>query len=203
MYQTEDKTVQINGSPIHTIRAGDHTGSTVLFLHGKAFQAETWKELGTLEAVLRAGFSIIALDLPGFGKSPESPLTPEQVIGGVMDEAGLKKIVLAGPSMGGKIAMEFCLDNPEKIAGLVLLGAVGVEENRDRLPQLPAETLILWGENDQISDPKNGALLEQSIPGSKRIIFKDAKHPCYLEQPKLWHESLLNFVHTLTGQHDR
>jgi abhydrolase domain-containing protein 14 len=99
--------------------------------------------------------------------------------------------------MSGKIGIEYSLNNPEKIAGLVLIGAVGVEENSDQLNKLPAKSLIIWGENDQISDPANGRLLNKKIKGSRLIVFQDAKHPCYLEQPELWHQQLLNFVKTV------
>jgi len=63
--------------------------------------------------------------------------------------------------------------------------------------ELPSATLIVWGKNDQISDPANGSLLHESVPGSKLVIFKGAKHPCYLEQPELWHETLLKFAQTV------
>ncbi len=194
MHPIHTKTIQIDSCDIHILQGGENPKTTLLFLHGKAFQAETWKELGTLQAVLDEGFSVLALDLPGFGKSPEASLTPERVINGVMEASGCEKIILIGPSMGGKIAMEFTLNHLEMVEGLVLIGTVGIEENRNHLAQLPSATLIVWGENDQISDPENGVLLEQSIAGSKRVVFNGAKHPCYLEQPDHWHQTLLSFV---------
>ncbi|MCF8055870.1 MAG: alpha/beta hydrolase [Desulfocapsa sp.] len=189
--------IDIDGTPINTLQAGEFAGPTLLFLHGKAFQAKTWLDLGTLQAAVDAGYSILALDLPGFGKSPEATVAPEQVINELMQSAGIEKAIVVGPSMGGKIALEFSLDNPEKIAGLVLIGAVGVEENRDRLSQLPPSSLIVWGEKDHISDPANGVLLHESIPGATLVVFEGAKHPCYLEQPELWHKTLLNFAQTV------
>jgi len=51
--------------------------------------------------------------------------------------------------------------------------------------------------NDQISDPANGILLKEKIAGSTLITIKGAKYPCYLEQPELWHKTLLNFAHTV------
>ena len=197
MQSMKNVSIEIESNPINTLQCGDYSRPTLLFLHGKAFQAETWLNLGTLEAAVDAGFSILALDLPGFGKSPEAGLAPDQVINGVMHSVGLEKALVVGPSMGGKVALEFSLSYPEKIAGLVLIGAVGVEENRDRLHRLPSSSLIVWGEKDTISDPANGDLLHNSIPGSKLVVFKDAQHPCYLEQPELWHKTLLDFAQTV------
>ena len=200
MHQIETNTIIVDGSPINTLRAGNFSDTPFLFLHGKAFQAETWQELGTLEAVIDAGFSTLALDLPGFGKSPEATIEPEIVINQVMKAVGIERAVIVGPSMGGKIALEFSLSNPDKVAGLVLIGAVGVKENRDRLKELPSGSLIVWGENDQISDPENGKLLNREIPDSRLVIFQEAKHPCYLEQPEFWHETLIDFANTVVRQ---
>jgi abhydrolase domain-containing protein 14 len=199
MQSIKNEIITVNGFPINTLQAGDFTTTPLLFLHGKAFQAETWKELGTLEAGINGGFSLVALDLPGFGKSPEAELVPAKVINGVMKALDMERAIVIGPSMGGKIAIEFTLENPEKVAGLVLIGAVGVQENRDHLKELPAKTLIVWGENDQISDPANGTVLNKEVSGSQLVIFKGAKHPCYLEQPELWHNTLLNFVKTVAN----
>jgi abhydrolase domain-containing protein 14 len=199
MQTMENNTIDIDGCPINFLQAGDFSTTPLLFLHGKAFQAETWQELGTLQAAIDAGFSVLALDLPGFGKSPGADIAPEKVIKAVMQAATVENVILIGPSMGGKIALEFSLNNPENVAALVLIGAVGVEENRDLLHKLPARSLIIWGENDQISDPGNGLLLNKEIAGSELVVFQGAKHPCYLEQPELWHTTLLQFAKSLTN----
>ncbi len=199
MTTIRNATIAVDGCSINILQSGKTTANSLVFLHGKAFQAATWQELGTLDAVAAAGLSFVALDLPGFGKSPEAEITPEKVINGVLETMDIKDAILVGPSMGGKIAIEYTLDNQNKVVGLVLIGAVGVTENQERLKNLPAQTLILWGENDQISDPANGELLKSEIAGSKLVIFAGAKHPCYLEQPDLWHRSLVDFTKAVTG----
>ena len=200
MHLIKTNTVIVDGSPINTLQAGNFSNTPLLFLHGKVFQAKTWQELGTLEAVIDAGFSALALDLPGFGKSPEAAIEPQNVITQVMKATEIERAVIVGPSMGGKIALEFALSNPDKVAGLVLIGAVGVKENQDRLKKLPSGSLIIWGENDQISDPENGRLLNREISNSKLVVFQNAKHPCYLEQPEFWHETLIDFANTVARQ---
>lgn len=195
----QNKTIDINGCSINLLIAGDFSSPPLLFLHGKAFQAETWQELGTLQTAIDAGFSILALDLPGFGKSPQADTSSEVVINTVMQDENVEKAIIVGPSMSGKIGLEYSLKYPHKVAGLVLIGSVGVEENRAQLHNLPSNTLILWGENDQISDPANGRLLKEKIEGSKLVVFQGATHPCYLEQPELWHQTLLNFATTVVS----
>lgn len=197
MRHIKSQTIPVNGCAVNTLQGGNPANPTMLFLHGKAFQAETWQELGTLQIAIDAGFSILAIDLPGFGKTAEANIAPAVVINEVMAAADVKEAILIGPSMGGKIAIEFSLENPNKIIALVLIGAVGVQENKNQLHNLPESTLIVWGENDQISPPDNGTLLNESLAESKLVIFKGAKHPCYLEQPELWHQTLLNFAKTI------
>ena len=195
----QNSTITIDGCSINILQSKVPATTSLVFLHGKAFQAATWQELGTLDAVSTAGIPFVALDLPGFGKSPEAEIIPGKVINGILESLDIKKAILVGPSMGGKHAIEYTLENQDKVAGLVLVGSVGVTENRERLQDLPAKTLILWGENDQISDPANGVLLKSEIAGSELVVFAGANHPCYLEQPELWHKSLVDFVKTVTG----
>ena len=200
MQPIQNKTISIADSPINVLMGGDFSTTPLLFLHGKAFQAETWQELGTLQTAIDAGFSILALDLPGFGQSPEADISPETVINEVMKASGIKSVILIGPSMSGKIAIEYTVANPKKVAALVLVGSVGVEENQNNLHKLPSQSLIIWGENDQISAPANGRVLNEEISGSELIVFKGAKHPCYLEQPELWHNTLIAFAKKVTDQ---
>ena len=195
----QNHSITVDNCPINILQSKKLDGVPLLLLHGKAFQAETWQELGTLDALAAAGLSFVALDLPGFGKSPAAEVSPEEVIDQVLQTMNISSVILTGPSMGGKIAIEYTLRHREKVAGLVLIGAVGVAENRARLKELPEKTLILWGENDQISDPENGKLLNKEVSGSELVVFAGARHPCYLEQPELWHKSLVEFAKTISG----
>ncbi len=195
----QNRSITVDNCPINILQSKELDTTPILLLHGKAFQAATWQELGTLDALATAGFSFVALDLPGFGKSPAAKIGPEKVINQVLQSLDISRVILTGPSMGGKIAIEYTLQHREKIAGLVLIGAVGVTENQARLKELPAKTLILWGEDDQISNPENGKLLNKEVSGSELMVFQGAKHPCYLEQPELWHKSLIEFAKTING----
>jgi abhydrolase domain-containing protein 14 len=96
--------------------------------------------------------------------------------------------------MGGRIALEFALNHPGILGGLVLVGAVGVEENRDRLADLSIPVLIIWGSEDQISPLANSDILLESINGAERVIIDGAPHPCYLDQPDTWHAAVLDFL---------
>jgi len=184
---------------IHFISAGSPDDTTVVLLHGMKFQAATWKELGTLEHIAKAGFHAIAMDMPGFGLSPTCSAEQDKILDTFLQEIEQKKIILIGPSMGGRIALEFTINHPERISALVLVGAVGVEENRNNLSSIDIPTLLIWGSEDQISPLTNCEILLSSISGSKKIIIEGAPHPCYLDNPDTWHTELIHFLNSLTN----
>jgi abhydrolase domain-containing protein 14 len=189
-----EKTIDLAGCLIHALECGPPEGQAVVLLHGMKFQAQTWHELGTLAALADMGLHVLAVDMPGFGKSGASTLTPDAVLSRLCQQEGLSRIVLIGPSMGGRIAMEFAIAHPEKIRGLVVVGAVGVEENRAGLSRITAPVLIVWGEDDQVSPVSNSDILLTELSNARREIFPQAPHPCYLGQPDRWHENLKTFI---------
>ena len=186
--------IDCGGHPIHTLQAGPDSGPMVLLLHGKMFKAATWQETGTLIKLAEAGYRAVALDLPGYGQSPFADIEPADVIKTAINTFSKARAILLGPSMGGRVALEFTLDNPDKVSGLILVGAVGVEENKNRLKELSLPCLGIWGGEDSISPPANGRLIQQEIKNSELVIIPGAPHPCYLDQPDEWHRILLGFL---------
>ncbi len=182
---------------IHYLETGETDGIDIVLLHGMKFKAQTWKDLGTLDVLADAGFHSLAVDLPGFGDSVTCESSPDQVLVDFLAAKKLSKPVLIGPSMGGRVALEFCLDHPDLVGGLVLIGAIGVEENKGRLPRIEIPTLIVWGGKDAISPIDNACLLHEKIVGSRSFVIDGAPHPCYLEQPEIWHQKLVIFLESL------
>ena len=182
------------GHSIHTLQGGPDVGPLVLLLHGKMFKAATWQETGTLTKLADAGYRAVALDLPGFGKSPAGDIEPVEVIKAVISQAAPNGAILLGPSMGGRIALEFTLANQDLVNGLILVGAVGVQENKERLKDISLPCLAIWGEEDSISPLANGHLLQQGIKDAELTVIQGASHPCYLDQPDEWHRILLKFL---------
>ncbi len=191
------KTIPVQGCTLHYLEAGGPGGRDVVLLHGMKFNAATWRDLGTLDRLAGAGYHAVALDMPGFGESPACDLAAGDVLAGAIGGLGLERPVLVGPSMGGRIALEFVLDHPGLAGGLVLVGAVGVEENRDRLAEIDLPTLIVWGGEDAISPIANSDILASAIGGSRKVVIDGAPHPCYLEKPDTWHTALIDFLDNL------
>jgi pimeloyl-ACP methyl ester carboxylesterase len=86
---------------------------------------------------LERSFDILAVDLPGFGKSPPLPAgtesTPEALADAVeaaMDEAGFERAHLAGNSLGGWIALE--LARRGRALTVVAISPAGLQHGRER-----------------------------------------------------------------------
>lgn len=112
----------------HTIyyrvsRPAEETGAPPLVLvHGAGGTHMHWPgELRRLPGVV-----VYALDLPGHGQSPGPGCTTiEDYAQAVLDWAqalDLGRFVVAGHSMGGAIAQMAALRQPERLAGLILVG---------------------------------------------------------------------------------
>lgn len=105
-------------------------GATVLYLHG---YSGTGYEMQFLKSELGPDMRIIAPDLPGLGFSGKPSVDYNlsyflNFVRGFVDELALETFVLAGHSMGGKIASVYAaLDGPDHLEGLILLAPYGLE----------------------------------------------------------------------------
>ena len=194
MLTITEKEIRLEKGTVHCLTGGNRGMRDILLLHGMKFNTETWRDLRTLHELGEAGFHAVALDLPGFGKSPATEMDNVSVLRAFIQAEQLDRPILLGPSMGGKVALEFALAHPKLVGGLILVGAVGIAENQDRLSQLEMPTLVIWGGNDTVSPLADGELLADKIANAKLVVIDNASHPCYLDQPDRWHAELLTFL---------
>jgi 2-succinyl-6-hydroxy-2,4-cyclohexadiene-1-carboxylate synthase len=101
------------------------SGEAVLFLHGFTGSGQDW--INQMKAVQNS-YQGITLDFRGHGKS-EAPaeekdysiyLNGEDVYQ-LLNHLGINRCCLVGHSMGGFTALQFTLDHPELVRGLVLV----------------------------------------------------------------------------------
>jgi Predicted hydrolases or acyltransferases (alpha/beta hydrolase superfamily) len=197
MPEVTEKTIDCGGWRLHCLACGDPEGVAVVLLHGMKFQAATWQELGTLAVLADLGLRVLAVDMPGFGKSPACAVQPVEALTRFLDRQEVSRAILIGPSMGGRIALEFAIAHPGRVAGLIVIGAVGVEENKAYLAAITSPSLVIWGGEDQVSPLVNSDILLAGLQNVRREIYPEAPHPCYLAQPERWHASLRTFFTTL------
>jgi len=99
----------------------------LLFIHGLGGCWQNWLEQ---LPVLGPRFGGIAFDLPGFGDSPllagETSIAAfVEVTRALIERLGLERVHLVGNSMGGLIACEVALAEPERVKALTLISPAG------------------------------------------------------------------------------
>jgi len=105
-------------------------GLPVVLLHGSPGSR---RDLGRVAAGLRPRHRTILPDLPGFGDSERD--VPDYSIRAharyvlqLLDELGIERFHVVGFSMGGGVALNLAELAPERVASVVLLSAIGVQE---------------------------------------------------------------------------
>jgi pimeloyl-ACP methyl ester carboxylesterase len=127
------------GTRLHYERAGK--GQPVLLLHGIADSTRAWRHV---MAPLAAEYDVIALDLPGCGRSdkPETDYSLGAQAAAVrffLDALSLDLVTVVGHSLGGGVAMTFSYHYPERVGRLALVASGGL--GRDLHPMFKAATL--------------------------------------------------------------
>jgi len=189
--------VAFRGQRIHMLTAGPGDGRSVLLLHGAKFHSGTWEKLGTLDLLARAGYRALALDLPGFGKSPRWQPDRATFLAELLPLLEIGRPVIVSPSMSGTLVFPLILEHPERVAGFVPVAPAGTLRYAPRLQNSPVPTLIFWGENDGLFPVSQAKTLAASFAQAKVVILPGARHPAYLDQPERFHEALLEFLSDL------
>lgn len=118
----------VDGVRVHYQEAGDENAPAMILIHGFISSTMVWNEV--FLPLAKAGFRVIALDLPGYGyseKPRDGAYTIEaqaRVVAGLMDRLEVKQAIVVGASYGGAIAATVALDFPERVNRLILVGAV-------------------------------------------------------------------------------
>jgi pimeloyl-ACP methyl ester carboxylesterase len=129
-WDRELKRVEVDGMPVNYVDVGGGEAAPVLLVHGLGGQWQNW-----LENIPRLARDrrVVAMDLPGFGLTPE----PEdddwisipaygRFVNAFADAVGLGQVHLVGNSMGGFVAAEVAIQFPERVERLVLVSAAGI-----------------------------------------------------------------------------
>jgi len=186
--------IEAGGAKLHALMAGAGDAPALLLLHGAAFNAETWRKLGTLTRLAEAGFTAIALDLPGHGASPPAAVDPTALLIEAIAALAILPPILVAPSMSGRFAFPLILHHPRSVAGFVAVAPVGVNEHIRQLPEVKLPTLILWGDQDRLMPVAEAERLHRLIAESRLVILAGARHPCYLDRPAEFHAALIDFA---------
>jgi pimeloyl-ACP methyl ester carboxylesterase len=159
------------------------TGEPLLLLHGSE-PGESWRVWEPLFG-LADSRRLVAPDLLGYGGSTHPEETPDHRVQARMlkdfaEKLGLGRFGVVGGGWGGEVGLEFALEWPESVSALVLIASAYDKEQLPRLGKLRKPTLIIYAEDDMVTQLKAGYLLRDAI-GTSRLEVLDtvARDPRY------------------------
>ncbi|NNC98708.1 MAG: alpha/beta hydrolase, partial [Gammaproteobacteria bacterium] len=135
------------GGYIHYRDQGLTSGPALLLVHGANSSLHTWEEL---VAILSGKYRLISFDQHGHGltgpraDADYSAAARIDAAIRVLDEVGVHQAIWVGNSMGGWVSWRAGLAVPERVSGLVLIDASGVQNQQELKPYLGARLAQSW-----------------------------------------------------------
>lgn len=121
-----------DGLRLHYLDIGE--GEPVVFIHGSGPGASGHSNFKQNHPVFASfGYRVIVPDLPGYGASdkPETVYSLDffvTALSGLLDALDIQRCVLVGNSLGGAIALQLALNEPQRVSRLVLMAPGGLME---------------------------------------------------------------------------
>lgn len=134
----EDDRIDVAGRSARILRAHGEGDDPQLLVHGLGGSAPTWVEI--ISPLAQRG-PVVAVDLPGFGRSPALDGDQLSVRGyrdfvlRTADALGWDRFTLHGNSMGGLVSTHLAARYPDRVSALVLVSPA-------LPPKVPAQLLL-------------------------------------------------------------
>ena len=168
--------VHANGIEIFYEETG--TGDPLLLIAGFACDHTNWSRMIPM---LASRHRVIVFDNRGVGQTSatNTPYSIRQMAedaAGLLDAIGLNRVHVAGHSMGGQIAQELALAQPERVRTLALLATCAKMDERGKA------VIESWGELPRLVDAATGLRLSfpwiytsrfYATPGAIERAIKD------------------------------
>jgi pimeloyl-ACP methyl ester carboxylesterase len=179
--------------------AFDLAKPTLVFVHGAGMDHTVWTLFSRYFA--RHGHNVVAVDLPGHGRSDGSPLASVEALANwvvaLLDEMNIDQATIAGHSMGALVTLEAAGLAPARIRSIALLGfsypmQVGppLLEAARRNEHAAIDMLMIWG-HDYLAQIGGNALPGLGIiTPIQRLVERAAPDVLYTD---------LNACDTYTG----
>ena len=136
--------LMVQQQPVFVQDSGPREAPVMLLLHGFGASLQAWDGWApALEKNLR----VLRIDIPGFGLSGPavnqdySDAADVARITALLDQLGVQQVIMAGHSMGGRIAWNLAASHPERVSQLVLLAPDGFPDpnaKSDKTYEVPA-----------------------------------------------------------------
>src|SRR6266480_2134629 len=179
--QVEEKVVELGEYKVNVASSG--SGPSIVMLHGED-KRPSWKDWEGF-MVLAKSHSVVVPDLVGFGRSSRPSETPDykaqaRIVHELLEVMKVDKATLAGYSWGGQVALEVAINWPEEIESLILVASTYDKSQLSKLSKVRKPSLIIWAEDDLVTQLKAGYLLRDAIRTSRLEVLppvaKDPRH---------------------------
>ncbi len=168
-------------------------GTPVVILHGLFGFSDNWQ---TLAKALSEDHLVITPDLRNHGRSPHTSTHSysemAEDLRTFLDGHGIYATALIGHSMGGKVAMQFALEHPDRVERLVVVDIApgAAESNHEDI----FEALLSLNINELKTREEADAILRQRIPEAniRQFLLKnltrnpDGSFVWKMNLPVLW-----------------
>ncbi|MFL6674226.1 MAG: alpha/beta fold hydrolase [Massilia sp.] len=152
---------------------------TVVFLHGAQNDHSVWALQTRYFA--HHGFGVLAVDLPGHGRSHGPALASVEAMAGwllaLLDAAGVARALLVGHSMGSLVALEASARAPGRVGGLALLGTTYPMKVSDALlatscddEQAAIDMVNIWSHSSLAQKPSSPGPGFYVMGGARRLM---------------------------------
>ncbi len=190
----ESKYLEIQQARIHYLETGWGDRPSVLLLHGRSFNAQTWHDLGTLSLLAQHNYKAFAVDFPGFGQSDEPNGDLQNFLTALLDGLKLNRPVVVSPSMSGAYSLPLVAAHHPRLAGFVAVAPVSIPSFATELRDNPLSTLAIWGSDDTIVPVEQADELCRVMLNARKVVLPGAGHACYMGAPAEFHDHLLRFL---------
>ncbi len=158
---------------------------TAVFIHGAQNDHSVW--VLQTRYFAHHGFGVLALDLPGHGRSQGAPLASVEAMAdwllALLDAAGVERATLIGHSMGSLIALETAFRAPQRVARLALVGTAYPMQVSDTLldasqhNEIAAIDMVnIWSHSTIAPKPSSPAPGFYVMGGSRRLMQYVSRH---------------------------
>ena len=136
--------LRVQGMRISYVDVG--YGPVVLLLHGLAHSIHGWRK--NIGPIARAGYRVMAIDLPGFGWSDKPGNYSLDLYASVLHDwlylHSIDEVAVVGNSMGGLIAAAYAAAAPEQVWAAVLVDPAGFAREQSLLLRLASIGPARW-----------------------------------------------------------
>jgi pimeloyl-ACP methyl ester carboxylesterase len=183
---------------------------TTLLLPGSGGRRAFW---GPVASRLTRGGRHEFFPWPGFGDAPPDPAirSLDDLYAWFVARAPITTSNIVAQSMGGVLAMRFAIEHPHRVRRLVLVATSGGTRSRfgvdwrlgfraeranvpdwferdetsldERLGEVRAPTLLVFGDSDPIAPVSMGAYLQSLIRGARLVVVPGGTHMMAEERP--------------------